>query len=294
MNAALWQVGWGYLPHQHGRLRRHRPDPRPSLDLGARSLRRLRPQRRALPALRCGRQPYGLLPVTSLDLWQPPAGQETHSRRTCWLQAACCSRCATTSGGRAWVDAFRLGQAADPPIPTPISPTSCAPTRCRAATARAACSAATTCSICARSSARTCSGRLRQHSGRIGGRSSAAARHSVAAAAARTVRGRDWHGRSPRRWSSRARCRHGKSWSRITSPRCWPRRHIDAADQRPARPGAPDGTTACCRRCCATRCCARSRTPRRRSPPANPAPTSRCAAARRRAGGPGHRRAADD
>jgi hypothetical protein len=29
-----------------------------------------------LPALRIGKQPYGVLPVTSLDAWKPPAGQE--------------------------------------------------------------------------------------------------------------------------------------------------------------------------------------------------------------------------
>ena len=37
-------------------------------------------------ALRCGRQPYGVLPVTSLDLWKPPAGQEADFARDSWLQ----------------------------------------------------------------------------------------------------------------------------------------------------------------------------------------------------------------
>ena len=29
-----------------------------------------------LPAVRIGKQPYGILPVTSLDAWKPPTGQE--------------------------------------------------------------------------------------------------------------------------------------------------------------------------------------------------------------------------
>ena len=40
-----------------------------------------------LPAIRCGRQPYGLLPVTALDLWQPPAGEEVAHARLVWLRA---------------------------------------------------------------------------------------------------------------------------------------------------------------------------------------------------------------
>ena len=38
------------------------------------------------PPLRCGRQPYGVLPVTSLDLWRPPAGEETANAPDQWLR----------------------------------------------------------------------------------------------------------------------------------------------------------------------------------------------------------------
>src|SRR5262249_4589596 len=38
------------------------------------------------PSLRCGRQPYGVLPVTSLDLWKPPAGQEQAMASDSWLR----------------------------------------------------------------------------------------------------------------------------------------------------------------------------------------------------------------
>ena len=35
--------------------------------------------------MRCGAQPYGMLPVTSLDLWQPGAGEGTTAQDT-WLK----------------------------------------------------------------------------------------------------------------------------------------------------------------------------------------------------------------
>ena len=81
MNTALWQVGWGYfLSNMIGteagltRLdlewaRRHFLD----------HVRSFGP----LPAFRCGAQPYGLLPVTSLDLWQPGPDAETQDT---WLK----------------------------------------------------------------------------------------------------------------------------------------------------------------------------------------------------------------
>ena len=34
-----------------------------------------------LPALRIGKQPYGVLPVTSLNAWQPAPGQQSQSTR---------------------------------------------------------------------------------------------------------------------------------------------------------------------------------------------------------------------
>jgi hypothetical protein len=38
------------------------------------------------PALSCARQPYGVLPVTSLDAWKPPAGQEQAFASDSWLR----------------------------------------------------------------------------------------------------------------------------------------------------------------------------------------------------------------
>ena len=72
MNTALWPATWGYYltnmigfdgtgPHRRacspGRAQHFIDHVRGG---------------GPLPTLRCGRQPYGVLPVTSLDLWQPP------------------------------------------------------------------------------------------------------------------------------------------------------------------------------------------------------------------------------
>jgi hypothetical protein len=84
MNTALWQVGRGYFltnmigaeaglsPADVDWARRHFLD----------HVRCFGP----LPALRCGTQPYGLLPVTSIDLWQPGAG-EAVTAQDGWLKA---------------------------------------------------------------------------------------------------------------------------------------------------------------------------------------------------------------
>lgn len=83
MNTALWQVGWGYfLSNMVGAeagmaaadldwARHHFLD----------HVRSFGP----FPALRCGAQPYGILPVTSLDLWQPNSG-DTASAQDAWLK----------------------------------------------------------------------------------------------------------------------------------------------------------------------------------------------------------------
>ena len=65
-----------------------------------------------LPALRCGRQPYGLLPVTSLDA-VAAAGRRGRRRTRRWPGCArCCCGCATTSGAARCARSPRLGRAA--------------------------------------------------------------------------------------------------------------------------------------------------------------------------------------
>jgi hypothetical protein len=72
MTTALWPVTWGYFLAQmigfdgSGLTVAGRDWAR------AHAIAHLRPGG-PLPVLRCGRQPYGILPVTSLDSWTPPA-----------------------------------------------------------------------------------------------------------------------------------------------------------------------------------------------------------------------------
>jgi hypothetical protein len=83
MNTALWQATWGYFLLQMLGVGAAGESPLSDDDIAwARNhfidyVRASGP----LPALRIGRQPYGILPVTSLNAWQPPAGQENQSAR---------------------------------------------------------------------------------------------------------------------------------------------------------------------------------------------------------------------
>ena len=83
MNTALWQATWGYFLLQMLGVGAASESPLTDDDIAwARShfidyLRASGP----LPALRIGKQPYGILPVTSLDAWQPPAGQQSQYAR---------------------------------------------------------------------------------------------------------------------------------------------------------------------------------------------------------------------
>ncbi len=84
MNTALWQVGWGYfLSNMIGTEAGLTP---PDLDWARGHfldhVRCFGP----LPTLRCGAQPYGLLPVTSLDLWQPDTSTGATPQDT-WLKS---------------------------------------------------------------------------------------------------------------------------------------------------------------------------------------------------------------
>ena len=69
MQHVLWPATWGYYLREGfgGALRDRNVDLEPWRDFYTRYVRARGP----LPSLRVGRQPYGVLPVTSLDLWQP-------------------------------------------------------------------------------------------------------------------------------------------------------------------------------------------------------------------------------
>ncbi|SHN13472.1 hypothetical protein [Rhizobacter sp. OV335] len=113
MNTALWQVGWGYfLGNMMGSesglttpditwARTHFTD----------HVRCFGP----FPTLSCGPQPYGLLPVTSLDLWQPGAGEAVTAQDS-WLKGML-----VTLRDQVWrpaaASAARIGSRQAPPDP---------------------------------------------------------------------------------------------------------------------------------------------------------------------------------
>jgi hypothetical protein len=69
MNTALWQVGWGYfLSNMIGAETGLATE---SLDWARGHFLGYVRSGGPFPTLRCGRQPYGILPITSLDLWAP-------------------------------------------------------------------------------------------------------------------------------------------------------------------------------------------------------------------------------
>lgn len=88
MNTALWQATWGYFLLQMLGDRDKGESPLTDDDIAwARNhfidyVRSNGP----LPAMRVGKQPYGVLPVTSLDLWKPPTGQDDQFKRDRALQ----------------------------------------------------------------------------------------------------------------------------------------------------------------------------------------------------------------
>lgn len=78
MNAALWQATWGYFLLQMLGVGETSESPLTDDDIAWARKHFIDYVRASgpLPALRIGKQPYGILPVTSLDAWKPPAGQQ--------------------------------------------------------------------------------------------------------------------------------------------------------------------------------------------------------------------------
>jgi hypothetical protein len=85
INTALWATTWGYyLSNMVGRTQNNLTED----DLSWARAHFINYVRAAgpLPPLRIGRQPYGILPVTSLDNWSPKVGQEAQSARDIFLK----------------------------------------------------------------------------------------------------------------------------------------------------------------------------------------------------------------
>lgn len=83
MNAALWEVTWGYF--LSNLVGFDGTGLTPDGLAWARDHFITHVRHTPLPPLRCGRQPYGVLPVTSLDLWQPDSAQPDADRES-WLK----------------------------------------------------------------------------------------------------------------------------------------------------------------------------------------------------------------
>lgn len=79
MNTALWQATWGYFLLQMLGVGETSESPMTDDDIAWVRSHFINYVRASgpLPALRIGKQPYGILPVTSLNAWQPPAGQQS-------------------------------------------------------------------------------------------------------------------------------------------------------------------------------------------------------------------------
>jgi hypothetical protein len=85
MNIALWAATWGYfLSNMFGREENNLTED----DLNWARAHFITYVRAAgpLPTLRVGKQPYGVLPVTSLDNWSPKTGQEAQHARDLLLK----------------------------------------------------------------------------------------------------------------------------------------------------------------------------------------------------------------
>jgi hypothetical protein len=88
MNRALWPATMGYFLLQMMGVKNESATPLSVDDLRWARQHFIDYVRASgpLPALRVGRQPYGLLPTTSLTFWKPKAGQEPQYARDLALQ----------------------------------------------------------------------------------------------------------------------------------------------------------------------------------------------------------------
>jgi hypothetical protein len=113
MNTALWEATWGYFLLQMLGADGTGDSPLKDEDIAwARNhfidyVRAGGP----LPALRIGKQPYGVLPVTSLSAWKPQVGQENEFKRDILLQD--CLNRLRDIWRRNFQDVPRLGRSED-------------------------------------------------------------------------------------------------------------------------------------------------------------------------------------
>lgn len=112
MNIALWTATWGYfLSNMFGRDENNLTEE--DLSWGRAHFINYVRAAGPLPTLRIGKQPYGVLPVTSLDNWTPPTGQEAQHARDLLLKDVL-----VRLRDKVWrgniAGAARVGRSADP------------------------------------------------------------------------------------------------------------------------------------------------------------------------------------
>ena len=115
MSSALWQATWGYF--LSNMIGMDATGLTPEILAWSREhfvthVRSSGP----FPPLRCGKQPYGVLPVTSLDLWKVPTGEEATQARDVWLRNFLVSLRDNVWRPRL-IDVARLGKRQSPPDP---------------------------------------------------------------------------------------------------------------------------------------------------------------------------------
>jgi len=115
MNTALWQTTWGYFLSNMIGMEGTGLTPEILAWTREHFVAHVRSSG-PFPPLRCGKQPYGVLPVTSLDLWKPPTGQEAAFAPQTWLRNFLVSL-----RDDLWrpclANVARLGKRTDPPNP---------------------------------------------------------------------------------------------------------------------------------------------------------------------------------
>jgi hypothetical protein len=89
MNAALWPATWGYFLLQMLGVGENSQNPLTDDDIAWVRSHFIEYVRASgpLPALRVGKQPYGVLPVTSLSAWKLPTGQPDEHARDVTMQS---------------------------------------------------------------------------------------------------------------------------------------------------------------------------------------------------------------
>ncbi len=115
MNTALWQATWGYFLTNMIGMDGTGLTPETLAWVREHFITHVR-SGGPFPPLRCGKQPYGVLPVTSLDLWRPRAEEDAASTQDKWLRNFLVSLRDNVWRTRLG-DVARLGRRTDPPNP---------------------------------------------------------------------------------------------------------------------------------------------------------------------------------